>query len=279
MNFTGETDWNPPDHTTMNHHQTASLSLHPPVALSGVPTDGERPGLSDIEQKRAKAREASRRYRAAHPERIKEQAKSYSERNKAQIASKSAAKRKANPEKSKDNDRKWRANHKEVRRMNCKKWQAENRDKVRNYRKANQDRRNEYNRKWISENTEAHRAMIRRWKAENADKELAKGHRHRARKKINSTPEQLASADAKIKELKSSVLAKCAYCEKEFPTKILAIEHIIPLAKGGPHSAENLTLACKSCNSSKGAKILNVTYFAPSASQGLELWQRQEKRA
>jgi len=44
---------------------------------------------------------------------------------------------------------------------------------------------------------------------------------------------------------------KCAYCGLK---KKLTIEHITPVSKKGEHSEENITMVCKSCNSSKGNK-------------------------
>lgn len=46
----------------------------------------------------------------------------------------------------------------------------------------------------------------------------------------------------------------CAYCYEiiEKPT----MDHIEPISRGGQHTAENIVPACKSCNSSKGAKPL-----------------------
>jgi len=44
----------------------------------------------------------------------------------------------------------------------------------------------------------------------------------------------------------------CSYCGKTAKT----IDHIMPLSKGGAHRWDNLTPACKSCNSSKGNKKL-----------------------
>jgi len=45
----------------------------------------------------------------------------------------------------------------------------------------------------------------------------------------------------------------CAYCGS---TENLTIDHIVALADGGSHSLDNLTVACMSCNCSKGAKPL-----------------------
>jgi hypothetical protein len=45
----------------------------------------------------------------------------------------------------------------------------------------------------------------------------------------------------------------CNYCGS---TKKLALDHIFPQKFGGKDNAENLILACKTCNSSKGKKDL-----------------------
>lgn len=54
---------------------------------------------------------------------------------------------------------------------------------------------------------------------------------------------------------------RCRYCRTPFTTtgKTRAtIDHVIPLAKGGTHTPDNIVLACLSCNSSKGAKDVGV---------------------
>jgi 5-methylcytosine-specific restriction endonuclease McrA len=53
---------------------------------------------------------------------------------------------------------------------------------------------------------------------------------------------------------------KCVYCgaeKHETPEGWLSCDHMIPLSKGGTNWPSNLVPACRSCNSSKGAK----TYF------------------
>ena len=42
----------------------------------------------------------------------------------------------------------------------------------------------------------------------------------------------------------------CCYCASDVD---LTLDHLIPQFKGGPHSADNLVVACRSCNSSKRA--------------------------
>ncbi len=52
-------------------------------------------------------------------------------------------------------------------------------------------------------------------------------------------------------KLKMTVPQACYYCGS---VKNLCADHLIPKMKGGPDSPENLICACRSCNSSKGAK-------------------------
>lgn len=49
---------------------------------------------------------------------------------------------------------------------------------------------------------------------------------------------------------------KCQYCGS---TKELTIDHIIPRSRGGEDTWENLVVACTSCNSRKGDKLLEDT--------------------
>lgn len=45
--------------------------------------------------------------------------------------------------------------------------------------------------------------------------------------------------------------SECYYCCKPTPEKERTADHVVPLNKGGIHSASNLVMACFSCNSSK----------------------------
>ncbi|MEU5166802.1 HNH endonuclease [Streptomyces mutomycini] len=42
----------------------------------------------------------------------------------------------------------------------------------------------------------------------------------------------------------------CAYCDEPYSH----IEHVLPLSRGGQHTASNVVPACSACNLSKGAK-------------------------
>jgi 5-methylcytosine-specific restriction endonuclease McrA len=47
---------------------------------------------------------------------------------------------------------------------------------------------------------------------------------------------------------------RCAYCgEQPSDGALLLLEHMVPLWRGGDHSATNVTFACEACNVSKGS--------------------------
>jgi 5-methylcytosine-specific restriction endonuclease McrA len=47
---------------------------------------------------------------------------------------------------------------------------------------------------------------------------------------------------------------RCQYCGS---TKHLTLDHVIPRSKGGQHSWDNVVIACATCNSFKGDRLLN----------------------
>lgn len=48
---------------------------------------------------------------------------------------------------------------------------------------------------------------------------------------------------------------RCAYCGER---KRLEQDHVVPLSKGGTHTAGNVVPACKSCNSAKGNRLIGA---------------------
>ena len=43
----------------------------------------------------------------------------------------------------------------------------------------------------------------------------------------------------------------CYYCRNHFPAHALTMDHIVPLARGGRSTKNNLVTACKECNNQK----------------------------
>jgi len=71
--------------------------------------------------------------------------------------------------------------------------------------------------------------------------------------KLRSGEINMSSITRELKiQIRSSEKA-CEYCGE---IDDLSWDHLIPRSRGGPDSAENLVLCCRSCNSSKGSKGL-----------------------
>lgn len=78
-------------------------------------------------------------------------------------------------------------------------------------------------------------------------------HRRRARK--TATPPERALNRDQWQKIRVLSKGKCYWCGKTCePT----IDHVIPLAKGGLHVAENVVVACMKCNRKKSAKIVTL---------------------
>ncbi len=48
--------------------------------------------------------------------------------------------------------------------------------------------------------------------------------------------------------------SRCQYCGKNFGTKELTIDHVVPRVQGGEHTWGNLVCACLPCNTRKGGR-------------------------
>jgi 5-methylcytosine-specific restriction protein A len=47
----------------------------------------------------------------------------------------------------------------------------------------------------------------------------------------------------------------CHYCEQKFPMDELTMDHLIPIGRGGHSDKANVVVACKACNTKKGARL------------------------
>lgn len=85
----------------------------------------------------------------------------------------------------------------------------------------------------------------------------------RARERANDTERQPPTSVA-YRVLRESGWV-CSACGVDTPEVLRGthalnapeVDHIVPLSRGGNHSYENLQCLCKSCNSSKGAKLMS----------------------
>ncbi len=156
----------------------------------------------------------NRQYRQDHVEEIAASAQVYRDGHRAELAEKS---------------RQYYATHREERKV---------------YNQSRRDEDREYSRQYRLDHLEERREQSRQWKRDNPKRNCAYEQRRQARK-----------ANATIGEVDIAVIYErdkvCIYCGSD---KDLTVDHLVPLARGGPHQQDNLAVACRSCNSRKGTK-------------------------
>lgn len=105
----------------------------------------------------------------------------------------------------------------------------------------NKAKRKKASAEWARRNPDKRKQYARTWRAKN--KEMVVDASHRRRAKIRrATIGRVTKQD-----LKALLRNPCIYCG----AKAEQIDHVIPLARGGPHSVGNLAPSCRFCNQSK----------------------------
>lgn len=88
------------------------------------------------------------------------------------------------------------------------------------------------------------------WRRSNPEAYKAIKHRQRARRRGAVVRLTLAA----WREIVAQFNSACAYCLR--PIDAPTIDHMVPLCRGGEHTAENVVPACSFCNTSKGARSI-----------------------
>lgn len=131
-------------------------------------------------------------------------------------------------------------------------WQEENpekkRDNYRRYYQRNQERIRQKQHIWCKKNREKHNANGCRWARENPKKNVARTARYFARKRL--LPYTLTNRQ--MEEIVSGGGGRCFYCGN---VDNLEFDHFVPLSAGGGTTRANIVLACKRCNTQKGKKM------------------------
>lgn len=75
---------------------------------------------------------------------------------------------------------------------------------------------------------------------------------------ISVSDEEMRRERQKARELRSSQWWKrkrskgiCHYCGGKFPPRLLTMDHLVPIVRGGKSTKGNLAPSCKKCNSEK----------------------------
>lgn len=144
-------------------------------------------------------------------------------------------------------------------------WYAENIERATArqaaYRAANREQARLRSLAWHRANPARSAAARRRWYAANRDhvRDYRRDYRERNRQAIRvlNAGRRARLRNAPVCDLtardwhgiKAAYRHRCAYCHHRRP---LTIDHVVPLARGGSHTASNVVPACQSCNSRKG---------------------------
>ena len=127
--------------------------------------------------------------------------------------------------------------------------------------KRDKSRMNAERSKRRRENLDRENAVRRAAYAGDPTRYLSDSARRRARKRENG---DYLVTDRDYRRILNSPCAGCGSTEN------IEVDHIVPIARGGRHAVGNLQALCRSCNASKGAKLLvqwRARRGAPGASQ------------
>lgn len=190
--------------------------------------------------------------RAADPEKTRNSARKYYEKNAEKVRAQVRKYSAANPERIRERNKKYCATNPEKVRARKRKYYASN---LENARKRARERQ----RRYCAAHPEKIKERMQRYAAANPDKIRARSARWRAMVKGMTVPGREPSSE--LLAGLTSPGARCFYCQC---AQAVEVDHFIPLKKGGLHVEGNLVGACKSCNSSKGAKLPFVEWLPPS---------------
>ena len=121
--------------------------------------------------------------------------------------------------------------------------------KTKAWREANPGRAEAANREWRQRNAEHLTEYHRKWRADNPEKVRAKIQKRRAH--LRSAVADLTSAEWEAQV--ASQGGRCHWCGSSIADGF-HMDHVMPLARGGLHTAANVVASCAECNLSKGAR-------------------------
>ena len=176
-----------------------------------------------------------------------------------------------NADRKKALDKRYYAANREQHNAQSRAYYAANKDRLgewqRAYNATNATRVKSAHRAYYAANKQAALARVAAWASSNPQKARAAASKYRATPRgllvgrLKEQARRARKASVKNDLTRAQWLSivevfggRCAYC-LELPAA-LTLDHVIPLAKGGEHTAENVVPACSPCNSAKGDRSL-----------------------
>jgi 5-methylcytosine-specific restriction endonuclease McrA len=187
------------------------------------------------DQCRARAREYSRRWNERHPEKRQESWQKYAEKY---------------PDRLREAKRKWYYSHPDKVTQQRQNFNAKNPTYYRDWNEANKERQAELARIRYARDVEGGRVKRRAYYAKNKIQFYERCMERRALKRKVT----IGKVDLNAVIRRDGWI--CHICGGLVLREELSFDHIIPLAKGGMHSNDNLAVAHRKCNTSKAARII-----------------------
>jgi len=126
----------------------------------------------------------------------------------------------------------------------------ERQEYMRQYQEGHRDERTAYHRQHRQEHPEVHTAANKRYQENHPEVHRAAVRRRRARE-LNAEGEYTTEEFTALCEYMGW---QCTYCGYKLTPETAHADHMIPLSRGGSDYLDNITPACKSCNSKKHDK-------------------------
>lgn len=143
------------------------------------------------------------------------------------------------------------------------------------YEAEHREQRREYIAAWRARNLDRHRAMVRAWKKANPEQYREINRRYeqanpeKGRERVNRRRARIKEATVGVVDFVEILQVHgmtCHLCQGDIDGKDdLHFDHVIPLARGGAHSMDNIRPAHVKCNLRKADKLVSELTWAVAA--------------
>lgn len=149
--------------------------------------------------------------------------------------------------------------YREIKKRVAREWREANLDRVRKNKQRhyeqNKDEILARSRAYYEDHREQMREANRRWVLGNPERALELARAAKGRRRAREYGGKVTRVD--LREILNEHGMICHLCGGEIASRSdLNFDHVVPLARGGEHSPENLRPAHASCNRRKGARLV-----------------------